>query len=165
MDSYSTPMKQSSPQKLDAPPPLPSEATRKPKSKPVDWMSMPGIGGPNSGPGGGPGGPGGGLGLGADAANPMIQLLDISKQMESLVQRAQALAPQTADIWAAQLASLGQATAQTLASLSQPPPGSMPGMPGAGPGMGMGQGPMGGMLPPGMPMPPGPGPGPVSGGM
>ncbi len=111
--------------RLNGPPPLPSEAKRK---APSSWMDRPSSNGD--------------MGLGADAGSPMIQLLGISKQMEGLIQKANALAPQQADMWATLLNAFSQATAQALAATAAPqgapPPGTQ------GPGM---------MAPP-MPMPP-----------
>jgi hypothetical protein len=76
----------------------------------------------------------------------MIQLLGISKQMESLIQQANAIAPQQADIWSTLLNAFGQATAQALAATAAPqgaapPP---PGAPGMAPPQGMPMPPMGG---------------------
>lgn len=113
--------------RLNGPPPLPSEAKRK---APSSWMDRPSSSGD--------------MGLGADAGSPMIQLLGISKQMEGLIQKANTLAPQQADMWATLLNAFSQATAQALAATASPQ-GAQP--PGTGP-----QGP--GMMAPPMPMPP-----------
>lgn len=106
--------------KLDAPPPLPKEAKR----KPVDWMSRPQAASP---------------GLGEAAANPMIQLMDLSKQVQGILQQAQLLAPQIPD-WAGLLAQMDMAFANAMVQTAQtqnPAPGGLPPMP-PGPGMGMG---------------------------
>lgn len=79
------------------------------------------------------------MSLGPEAQSPMIQLLDISKQMEALIQKAQTVAPQLTDQWAALLSAFGQATAQALSATAQPP------------GVGA---PANGMMAPPMPMPP-----------
>jgi hypothetical protein len=128
--------------RLDGPPPLPSEAKRK---APSSWMDQKG-GDPND------------IGLGRDAGSPMIQIMGLSAQMQGIIQKASALNPEQADVWATILNASNQAFGQALATTAPsaqgvaPPPGGPPsGPPGMAPPQGMPMPPMGGGPPPGQP--------------
>jgi len=120
--------------RLDGPPPLPSEAKRK---APSSWMDQSATDQT-------------GLGLGKDAGSPMMQLMGLSAQMQTIIQKASNLNPQQADVWATILNATNQAFGQALAATASPQGGAPP--PGSGPAPGPGMAP-----PQGMPMPPGPG--------
>jgi len=122
--------------RLNGPPPLPSEAKRK---APSSWMDQ------KQGDAG--------MGLGADAGSPMIQIMGLSAQMQAIIQKASALNPEQADVWATILNATNQAFGQALAAQAAPqgmapPPGGPPQGPGMAPPQGMPMPPMGGQ--PGM---------------
>ena len=110
----------SSSNRLDGPPPLPREA----KKKAPNWMVQDAE-----------------ASMGGDLANPMVQVIQNSSEVESGIQKQAALLPDQGQAFAMILAAFRQATAQGLAGTAQP-----------------GVGPPGGMMAPQMPMPPMQGP-------
>jgi hypothetical protein len=97
-------MKQGGTTKLDEPPPLPKEATRK---APSSWMNQKQDDS---------------MQMGAAGGSPIIQLLQIRKTIEGGVQQLAAMFPQTANAWMAILAAIDQTAGQSLAG-NNPPPG------------------------------------------
>ena len=120
-----TGMKQGGSTRLDGPPPLPKEATRK---APPSWMNQ---------------GDDTEMALGAAGASPIVQLLQARKSIEGAVQQLAALFPQAATQWMAILAAIDQTAGQSLAATSQPPGVGAPQGPGMAPPQAMPMPPMG----------------------